>query len=357
MTREPNPSSEPTPWAPPSPRELPALREHLSNYLRSVPAHLLTAELLRRGRGTLRPAAADPDDGAALLLEDERQRLSRARLYYVTSDITKLVRHAARNLKDTWDIQPEDLPALTGFMLFAEPIAEYLREDDGTPVRIVAVSWGQTKLMSDQHGGLWLTFWSVTNFAGIISLARALGVPASEAERQARIQHAELTWDNEIYLPWGLTQAAVPEPRDFDVRIVDPTTLAAAKTTIDWLRVVHAGWIFCQPNTFTDVAEQPLRRTMRRRAEQAGLAPSTVRVVSVSQKTRPRAAKPAEPSGRSVGVRFPVAPFLRRQPYGPERSLRRWTLVAGHWRGPADAPVHIGNKVNLVDTPSTKRSD
>jgi hypothetical protein len=81
---------------------LPALREHLADYLTTFPAHLSVADALRRGRGTLRPITS-PEVGADLLLSDERQRLNGAQLFYVTSDITRLVRQAAPSLRDDWD--------------------------------------------------------------------------------------------------------------------------------------------------------------------------------------------------------------------------------------------------------------
>lgn len=291
-----------------------------------------------------------------LLLADEFQRLHQAQLFYVTADITKLVRQAAPSLREKWDIQPHDLPAPAGFMVFAEPMAEYTRDSDGKRIDIVAVSWGGTELLSSETGGLWVSFWSVTDFAAIKTLARAAGATEREAEISARRQHAELTWDNEIYLPWGATAPNLDRssPR---VRSVDPRRIAAAETTITWLQTVHAGWIFCSPNTLTDTTEEHLPRTQRVRAERAGHTASPVRVVSVRHRTTSKPSRHGEPSGRTVSVRFPVAPFFRRQAYGPGRQLRKLTPVAGHWRGPADAPVRITKKVNLVDTPLDRRPD
>lgn len=56
------PNPDPAQWRPPAPRELPALREHLADYLQTEYAYLFTAEALRQGRGTLRPNA-DPEVG------------------------------------------------------------------------------------------------------------------------------------------------------------------------------------------------------------------------------------------------------------------------------------------------------
>ncbi|MFB9686593.1 hypothetical protein [Amycolatopsis plumensis] len=130
-----------------------------------------------------------PDLGARLLLEDEHQRLSRAQLFYVTADITRLVRQAAPSLKNHWDTQPQDIPAPTGFMLFAEPLADYVRED-GKRIDVVAVSWGGTELFTSDTGGLWVTFWSATDFAPVKRLARSLGASAAEAELTAHQQNA-----------------------------------------------------------------------------------------------------------------------------------------------------------------------
>ncbi|ADJ48999.1 hypothetical protein AMES_7173 [Amycolatopsis mediterranei S699] len=172
---------EPVRWQPPAPRELPALREHLADYLQTEYAYLFTTEALRQGRGTLRPDVG-PETGAVLLLADEYQRLRDAQLFYVTADITKLVRQAAPSLQDKWEIQPHDLPARTGFMLFAEPIAEYIRATDGKRIDIVGVSWGGTELLTSETGGLWLSFWSVTDFAAVKRLAREAGATEREAE-------------------------------------------------------------------------------------------------------------------------------------------------------------------------------
>ncbi|WP_284745978.1 hypothetical protein [Amycolatopsis sp. RTGN1] len=339
-------------WEPPPPRQLPTLRSHLAEHLHSEPAHLLTTAALRAGRGTIRPDTG-PELGAALLLEDEHQRLCHAQLFYVTPDITTLIRQAAPSLKEEWGIQPHDVPARTGFMVFAEPMAEYVR-DDGVRIDIVAVSWGETDLLSSSTGGLWVTFWSVTDFAALRRLARAAGANPREADVMARSQRAELTWDNEVYMPWGAGRPDVPDPGD-GVRAVDPRRIAAAKTTLEWLQTVHAAWIFCTPNALAETTEEHLPRTQRIRAERVGHNATPVRVVSVSRKRVRSSPRSGEPSGRTVSVRFPVAPFIRNQAYGPGRQFRRLTPIAGHWRGPADAPVRISKTVNLVDTPVDRR--
>ncbi len=337
------------PWVPPAPRELPALRERQVEYLLSDECLNLTAVAMQSGLGTIRPAG-NPGIAAALLLQDEHQRLSKAKMFYFTEDIAQLVQHAARSVTDQWEIEPEELPALTGFALFPTPLATYTRTD-GMDVPIVAFSWGPTDLIDDPSAGVWITFWSATDFAAVEKELRRNKFSAAEAARYARRLHAELTWDNEIYLPFGHTEAPVLADPSAGPRIIEPHVVVTAKTTASWLPVVIAAWLFCKPNSFTVAEDEHLPRTMRCRAERAGLEASPVRVVSVSRVSQRSTARPAEPSGRTVGVRFPVGPFVRRQAYGPGRQLRRRTLVAGHWRGPADAPIRIGKTVNLVNKP------
>lgn len=341
-------------WDAPDPVQIAAVRERVADYLQGPFAHMFTAAVLASGKGTIRPVA-DPAKSAELLLADECRRLQEARLYYVTRDLVPLVEHAARNHRGRWDIQPHDLPAPSGFMVFAEPFASYVG-DSGQRVDIVAASWGPSRMPSDGlPDGLWVTFWSTVDRQGIATLYREhSGLSYDEALREVLQQHAELAWDNEIYMPWGADEV-VASDEDDQVRVIDPSTIAAARATIDWLRVLHAAWVFCQPNNFTDTLDSPLPRSMRRRAERSGHDSSPVRVVSVRHR-HGTASRPSSPSGRTLTVRFPVGPYMRRQAFGPGRRERRWQLVSGSWRGPVDAPVRIRPTVHLIDTappPST----
>jgi len=341
--------SDSVPWDPPAPRELPALRERQAEYLLSDASLSATAMAMQKGLGTIRPAA-NSWEAAALLLRDEHQRLSRAKLFCFTAEITQLVQHAARSVADHWTVEPEELPALTGFAVFPAPLAMYTRID-GVEEPIVAFSWGPTDLMGSPEEGVWITFWAATDYAAVERELRNTGLHGSKAAQFARRLHAELTWDNEIYLPFGCASAPeLPSPTSAP-RLADSHSIVAAQSTASWLSVVIAAWLFCQPNSFTVAEDEHLPRTLRRRAERAGLDASPVRVVSVSRMRRSARSRPTEPSGRTVGVRFPIGPFVRQQAYGPGHQLRKRKLVAGHWRGPVDAPIRIGKTVNLVDRP------
>ena len=51
------------------------------------------------------------------------------------------------------------------------------------------------------------------------------------------------------------------------------------------------------------------------------------------------------PARRTLDHRVWVQPYFRMQPYGPGQSLRRLQLVAGHLKGPDDAPLVRREKV------------
>lgn len=151
-------------WSPPEPRELPAIRENLVNQMRSpYEQHVLT-ELLQNGKGTLSPHTGDVSRDAAILLSEERDRLAAAELYYVTTDMSRLA-HAAAETLPVDSSHPDDLPALAGFMLFAEPLAVYDPETDAQLdssglITVVAASWGPNGVVRSDEG-MWVTFWSM----------------------------------------------------------------------------------------------------------------------------------------------------------------------------------------------------
>lgn len=82
-----------------------------------------------------------------ILLEDERCRLAEAVLYFVTADMTRLAIAAAETLP-VHTFHADDVPADSGFLVFAEPIGAYLPQEKPTAqvdvVTIVAVSWGRS---------------------------------------------------------------------------------------------------------------------------------------------------------------------------------------------------------------------
>ncbi len=112
-----------------------------------------------------------------------------------------------------------------------------------------------------------------------------------------------------------------------------------------------ATWLLIQQPVHVEITEQRAPRPERRRAARAGRTLPAVRVVSIHRRTRSSSATSTSPSGRTVGVRFPVGSFWRDQAYGKGWALRKRILIDEHWRGPEDAPVRLRPRVTLVDAP------
>ncbi|MFD2414813.1 hypothetical protein [Amycolatopsis pigmentata] len=156
-------------WNAPAPRELSAVREALADSLRSPFQMQALVYNLANQRGTMPAMSGDLYGEAARLLEQERRRLAEAALFYVTEDMTRLALAAAETLP-VHNLHPEDVPAETGFVVFAEPIGSYLPDAlPGTPsyvatetsgmVTIAAASWGPLDGVLEGDPGVWITFW------------------------------------------------------------------------------------------------------------------------------------------------------------------------------------------------------
>ncbi len=327
-------------WTAPAPRELHAVRDGLAKYLLSTDALMYTAALVGSGAGTLTPPAPTPLASAMILHTEEHRRLTSARLFYFTPAMTDLAVTAGAQLPD-WDVDPRDVPADQGFMLFGEPIGGY-RNNDGDAVSIVACSWGRSMAESSQ-GGVWVTFWSQTLYGQLIEGLRKWHSLA-DATRIARAGRAELTWDNEVLLGWHASDIRVANGRSY---VPSEGGVLAAESTIGWAQIVRAAWLLTQQRDMADVTELHLSKGTYRRAVRDGCNPASIRVVDICRSSAPRKSDTTA-TGRPIGVRYFVDGYWRQQPYGPGRSLRERRYVRGGWRGPEDAPLSPYIKVNLV---------
>jgi hypothetical protein len=102
------------------------------------------AQVIAGGHGSIIPRLQDPEEAAGMLCEQEYGRLTSAQLYAVTAEMTRLAVVAGESLPD-FHLEPEDVPAPAGFMVFERPIGSYINSKGPAPERfpIVAVSWGQ----------------------------------------------------------------------------------------------------------------------------------------------------------------------------------------------------------------------
>lgn len=123
-----------------------------------------------------RPPSADGshvfdlnDDVATIIARTVKAQCPAAELFYVSSDMTDLARHAATSLTD-YRLHPDDLPAPVGLMVYEHPPVDGTADERTNGV--TAVSWGPGR------GGLWTHTWAPVGEStrdGITRLARPHG--------------------------------------------------------------------------------------------------------------------------------------------------------------------------------------
>lgn len=339
------------------------MREALADSLRSPFQMQALVYNLAHQRGTMPAMSRDLHGEASRLLGQERARLAAAELFYVTEDMTRLSLAAAETLP-VHNLHPEDIPAETGFVVFAEPIGAYQPDPlAGTPsdigaaasdvVTIVAASWGPLNGVLEGDPGVWITLWSASDpVTEIPMVMKHRGMSRSEAEAFYRRTRAELNWDNELVNRFGAAGIAIKDStsagtvvhaEEFDKTHVGWEQIK--NTTFAWGQVVRAAWLLMTQPGITAVDEQPLSRTMRRRAEREGYNPNAVRVVRIrDQADTPHREQPGE---RSYQVRWTVRGHWRNQWY-PSRGEHRPVWINPHVKGPQDAPLRTGDTVHVL---------
>lgn len=343
MSSKPSASIPTTPWNPPEPAQVPELRAALAAQMQTSFEVARTAQVIAGGHGSIIPPSRDPEQAAKMLCEQEHARLTHAQLYAVTAEMTKLAVVAGESLPD-FHLEPEDVPAPAGFMVFAEPIGSYINNDGPAPERfpIVAVSWGQYSRPGFPRGGLWITFYTPVDLAALERQAAELaGRPLRDRER-ARIRSLSgpLNWDNEAVIAYGGDQKASYKPgASHDAK---PDEFAP------WSQALRAAWLLMSQPQIADVEELEPSRATRRRAQKSGLDLHAVRVLHLRRLERDQGAPPDEPGSRDYTCRWMVRGHWRQQWY-PSRGVHRPIWINPHVKGPDDKPLRTGETVHLWD--------
>ncbi len=335
-------------WTPPRPKEMHPLRSVLAEQMRSPTELRFTASVLAEGKGSLVPRASTPTESAQLLLDEEHQRLKDAELYWVSAEMTDESYEAGSMLKD-FQLAEHDLPSPAGFVVWQHPIGSYVSQDTSGmgPSRafIVAATWGHTHLnlfgphaRSTHGGGVWVTFWSATNFDDQAELlAQMGGISKREALKEARTLRAELTWDNETFLVFTGHDDVIelpPGPADADD---EHATLAP------WVQTLRATWLLMTQPGMTETKSEVASRKARRRAAQDGYTTSPdVQVIQLRGENIDEAdtqTKHASGGRGPLTMRERVRGHWKHVAYGPGRAYRRPTWISAHTRGPEGAPM------------------
>ncbi|MDH2425754.1 hypothetical protein [Sphaerisporangium sp. TRM90804] len=295
---------------------------------------------------------------AELVCEQETRALRDAELYYVTAEMTRIVRAAAADLPAFVPAEG-DFPSAAGLIVFESPLAEYRRPEndisamivEGRVVmdfrdqpyedtRVVAATWSPCTMRGSwEHGGVWMGFYT----SRALMLERILD---DRVRDDLRPTLGPLVPDNECGIKY--VKPAEREHQEELLRAHDQPGY-----TSHWAKYLMATLLLMrQPLTYQRT--EPIRRGLRRQLERSGLPAGPVQILDARPRrytTVPRDQEaedqPEEDTSRKLSVRFPVRGFWRQQWY-PSRGLHRPKWIAEHWRGPDDAPIAHPERVRVL---------
>lgn len=316
------------------PTQLPALRADQLNWLMGQ-GQTFFAKAIKAGKQPIRPNLSD-DKAALHLAREEARRLHKAELFWVDSAMADLARTAA-DAMPPFALQPEDLPAPAGLIVFEDPIRTMpAHEDYADAIHVRAASWGPAPAKAG--GDLWVSWYTDTamNFESVDPrrLATAMQVPLSKVASlptwrelgmpALSYEIEELLWFSDVPLPYA-----------------DPTTGEEKPGSNYPLKELVTTWNLMQ-QPIAKEASATFDRPTRRRMQRQNVEPSPVRVITLR---RPNSSSDHGEADREYHHRWIVRGHWRQQWY-PSRQVHRPVWIAPHIKGPDDAPFIGGEKVH-----------
>jgi hypothetical protein len=325
-----------------SPRQLPELRMTLLDRWRPGGDYHLAAEVVNA-----QPRLVGKEQYLPYAPRFDGYALSQAELWWVTSDMTDLVEHAAVTLPPTTltdDLVPHDY----GLAYFARPLLGTDADGSGNPVAVHMMLWGPTNIRQDgpnvpdelepfveapRHKALTISCYGYP-------LAMSEGPWISQGR-------SDWLWDTDTEAP--------------SIDGVDDVRRQSMSEDRRWLAAL---WLLAaQPlsETTTTSADRPARRRLGRAHPSAPrrLTDPEVRLVDLR---RPK--RPPEPPGRDGGarrrwsVRTIVRGHWRQQAYGPGWTLHRPVYIAEHIAGPDNAPLIVpGDRARRARRPAVSEEE
>lgn len=343
MPQRPDDDVQQIHWEAPAPSAVPQLRAAMARQMRNPWEIRQNAGALAMGRGSITPMAPTPEAAAQILCEQEYQRLRTAELYFVSAEMTTLAVTAGESLPD-FHLEPHDVPSPTGFIVFAEPIGSYINTDGGFAARvpIVAASWGPFALPTFPRGGVWFTYYTPTNWAGLERmLAAQTGHPVRSAQRaRLRRLRGPLTWDNKAALGYGSKARAHFKPGDSHSG--DPDDFAP------WAQTLRAAWLLMNQPNIAEAQDLHRTRASARRDQRDGLSTGPVRLLHLRPATRAQGAPDDDRAARRYTCRWMVKGHWRQQWY-PSRQVHRPIWINPHIKGPDGKPLKTSETVHIWD--------
>lgn len=343
--------------------DVPALRRDLLQWLRDGRGLTFHARMSRSAGTMMGRPDLDGHPGmmrsyAEMLVAQETRTLADAELYFVTAEMTELVRAAAQDLP-AFPPDAGDFPSPAGLIVYETPLVEYRRPKlaavelgdrvafdrlaEQEEIGVSACTWGPYDAGGQwRRGGVWMSFYRdrAEMFANLRDERTLNGL---------RGDLARLVPDNEYGIQYA-PDAAAKSRLEESLAAVDQPGF-----TSYWAKHLMATLLLMRQPLVYQRAE-PIRRGLRRQLERSGYPTGDIRILDARPRrytTVPRdddghaPEQTEQESGRKIGVRFPVRGFWRNQWY-PSRGVHRPKWIDPHWRGPDDAPITHPERVRVL---------
>lgn len=360
--------ARPSPLGPnaaaPTPRDLPRIRARMLEWAEDR-SRFGATEWLEKISAAIAAAKTDAQRSEPFGTDTAAswaRVLRTGELFYVAEALSALTRHAAETLSG-YDLHPEDVPAETGVMFYADPLRDSGAPDpEGAPINLI--TWGP------MGNSIVIHFWSPTSYRDttpgrplgflIPGFAKALHENRHRLPKQIIPPHPlplhGFLYQRAVAIPFGgpidVDYVTERKAREHECTGEDCQTCLYADLARDTARLqklIVATWLLMgQPITLTTpITPKPLGTGKRNQRPEP--LKDTVRYVELRAIKRPPAEQPDEHNapGRVYQHSWVVRGHWRRQWY-PSRGEHRPLWIAPHLAGPEDAPLIGGDRVNVL---------
>lgn len=297
-----------------------------------------------------------------------RETLGTSKLWWVTKETCEMLAASSPTIPDDVTLRWEDIPIPSGFAVFEQDLMGSDAEIPGAEVRISAMMWGPVELPpvgSERIGpnlfedinepgrvGLGIGMWTRANLdKGLTGdmLARHSGTLAALNEMQTLSQHEPHMLRGEVFTYIGRTDWLNGRPITLITPGAGRSSEHTARSMTEDRKLITALWAITRMPVVS-VVDEHIPRFVARRSTRRGYDAS-VQVLTLHGPKLDQPTGEHTEGGRDWQHQWIVGPHWRWQPYGPQRTLRRLTLIPAHRKGPADKPLLGAERVWRVVPP------
>lgn len=281
----------------------------------------------------------NPAQWSNLLLKTART----APLYYVTPQITELTRQASAAMP-YYRLYSDTPPSPTGIVVFGDYVVDVPPEAllPGGRVMINAGMWLPIDDTGDGPGLMAVTLQDTNVMLAHQPELHLSGAARRRATEVMRSRLGPLAYHDEYSLPYGDNPYGVSSA-------IKVQNTATAMFLCTWALMGQR---------LTEVRDEPLPRSVRKKAQRAGRPEPVVRTVDLRTRTTKRAPGDVDPQQRDPDA--PARVYTKRwvvQGYGywrdtwypsRQRHEQQFVHVPSYVKGPEGAPLVGGERVNVL---------